>query len=94
MSSQRCLNRVIHDAIRAWAKQHGERDEAGIAMIDASYVIAKLSEVTAEYAHWAPTRAQRRQFDRFARECLEAALKSAVTGETVTVDPGDPETEH
>ena len=89
-----CLHCRLVATIQKFYSERDERDASGAVLIDMSEVVAKLGEVTAEMVHRAPSRPQRRQYERFARECLEAGFRHQVTGRVQAVSPGGPISEH
>jgi hypothetical protein len=85
-----CLHCIVHHGIDRWAATFCERSAEGYPIIDMSEVIAMLAQVIGESVHFADTEAQKLQFERYARECLEASFTHQRTGETVEVTTGCP----
>lgn len=90
----RCLHCAIVAAIHIHFSRYGEKTPDGVAKLDVGDAIAALAEVTGEFVHMAPTRPQRRQIERLARDCLDAGLKAAATGKVQAVETAKLETEH
>lgn len=89
-----CLHCVLNYAIESWAKHSAPRNAQGHAILEADEIVARLAEVMGEIVHSAETERKREQFERYARECLEAAFEHQRTGEPVMVDTGAAAREH
>jgi hypothetical protein len=90
-----CLHCTIMFAIETFYKHRGQIDDAtGNYVIDMTEAIAKVGEVMADIVHRAPTRPQRRRFEKYARDCLEAGFRLQVTGKVQAVELDEPEAEH
>ena len=91
-----CLHCTIMFAIEAFYEHRGDLDDAtGQRVINLPEAITKTAEALAELVHTAPmSRPERRQFQKYARECLEAGFRYQATGKAQAVAVGKAEVEH
>lgn len=91
----RCLHCTIMFAISAFVKRHGERDPStDRPILDMGRAIASLAEVIAELIQQSPDPAVRAEFQRYTRECIEAAFVASATGKPVAVSVNDSPRQH
>lgn len=86
----RCLHCVLNYAMGKWAERNARRNADGMIVLDVSEVIPKIAELVGELVHKAPQASERRKFERYAHECLEAAFEHQRTGAIVAVSVNDP----
>src|SRR5262249_16550516 len=79
-----CLHCAVMAAMEDWHREHGDC-EGGVIAVDASLVVAKLSECVAEVINRLPDRGARRRALRFAHEAIDASVKAQRNGELVEV---------
>lgn len=89
-----CLHCALNHAIESWAKENAPRNAQGHVVFDAAVIVARLAEVIGELVESADTGPKREQFERYARQCLEAAFENAQTGTPVMVEVGKAAREH
>ena len=94
MSDKPCLHCAIAAVVRAYYDKHGEKTSDGMTIVDATEAIARLCEVIAELGQEMAAGGERQRFQGFARKCMDAAFRTAETGEDQVVDMGPPEALH
>lgn len=80
-----CLHCALMREIFDWTEQHAVERAGGVVILNMAMAIAHLAMVVGELVHSAPGEAEKAQFERYARECLEGAFKQRRTGEPVEV---------
>ena len=94
MTTEGCLHCAVHTAIADHLEKYAEKNVQGLPVLDAADTISNLSKVIADVVFQVPAGSQRRQWKRYAKQCLVACFLAKETGAAQVVDTGEPEKVH